>query len=94
MFAATAFSAEGIKVGLIAGVLLAIMLLALAFVGRTLGLSMPRTAGAMAGFVGQPALLTHAQSLVDDPRTNSGYSALFAIAMIIKILAVQAVVFI
>ncbi|MCI6206938.1 MAG: transporter [Corynebacterium glucuronolyticum] len=94
MFAATAFSAEGITVGLIAGVLLAIMLLALACAGRTLGLSIPRTAGAMAGFVGQPALLTHAQSLVDDPRTNSGYSALFAIAMIIKILAVQAVVII
>ncbi|WP_276847820.1 aspartate:alanine exchanger family transporter [Corynebacterium pyruviciproducens] len=91
-FASTAFSAEGLKVGLVAGVLLSVMLMLVGFVGRTLGLSMPRTAGAMAGFVGQPALLTHAQSLVDDPRTNSGYSALFAIAMIVKIIAVQAVV--
>ena len=91
-FAQSAFTATGLKIALTAAVILTITLVALWFVGLAVGLSGPRTTGAIAGFVGQPALLNHANSLIEDSRTNSGYSALFALAIIVKILLVQALV--
>ena len=57
-----------------------------------LGLSSARTAGALAGFVGQPVLLNHASALINDDRVDPGYSALFAIGIIVKIVLVQAIV--
>lgn len=90
-FASTAFSMKGIKIGLLAGALLAIILLVFWVMGRHLGLSMPRVAGGMAGFVGQPALLSHVQSVVNDERTEPGYSATFALGIIAKIVLVQVV---
>jgi len=91
-FANTAFTVTGAKIAVTAAVLLTVILLLLWWVARTLGLSAPRTAGAMAGFVGQPAILSHINTLVDDERTNAGYVALFALGIIVKIVLVQGVV--
>ncbi|MDO5645699.1 MAG: TrkA C-terminal domain-containing protein [Dermabacter sp.] len=91
-FASTAFTMTGLTVALLAAVLLALALLAMWGLGHVLGLSSARTAGAIAGFVGQPVLLNHAHSLVDDERTDTGFSALFTAALIVKIIVVQAIV--
>ena len=91
-FAQTAFTLTGLTVVLTALVVLTVILVLLWWCGCLLGLSAPRVAGAIAGFVGQPAILNHVNALVDDPRTNSGYAALFALGIIVKIVLVQAVV--
>ena len=91
-FAATAFSRTGAMVVLAAVVMLVVGLLAFWALGRAVGLSAPRTAGAMAGFVGQPALLSHVGTMIDDERAESGYSALYAMGIIVKIIVVQLVV--
>ncbi len=56
------------------------------------GLSAPRTAGGVAGFLGQPAVLQAANSRVQDERVESAYSTLFAAAIVAKILLVPLVV--
>lgn len=91
-FSSVAFSIEGLTIGLIAAVSLVIILGAFWLLGRGLKLSTPRVAGAMAGFVGQPVILSHANSLVDDERVEAGYSALFTLGIIVKILLVQLVI--
>lgn len=91
-FASLAFSAEGVTIGLIAAGLLVIALGLFWGLGRLVGLSTPRVAGAMAGFIGQPAILGHVTASIDDERTQAGYSALFALGIIVKILLVQFVV--
>ena len=55
-------------------------------------LSAQRATGAFAGFVGQPAILSYANSLVNDERIESAYGALFALGTIVKILLVQVIV--
>lgn len=55
------------------------------------GLSAPRTAGGIAGFLGQPAVLQSADSRVRDERVEGAYSALFAVAILVKILLVPLV---
>lgn len=69
----------------VAGVL--VMLL----VGRFAGLSAPRTAGGVAGFLGQPAVLQAADARVQDERVESAYGALFALAILAKIFLVPVV---
>ncbi len=91
-FVSTAFSWEGLRIGITAVALLAIILPLFWLLGRLVGLSAPRVAGAMAGFIGQPAILSHVNSMVDDERTEAGYTALFALGVIVKILLVQVVV--
>ena len=59
---------------------------------RAVGVSAPRAAGALAGLLGQPAILAHATARVADERIESGYAALFAVGIIVKILLVQVVV--
>ena len=66
-------------------------MLAVATAGRLLGLSAQRTAGAMAGTLGQPALLAFAQSKVTDERVESGYATIFALGIVIKILLVSVI---
>ncbi|RLP07188.1 aspartate:alanine exchanger family transporter [Propionibacterium australiense] len=56
-----------------------------------LGLSAQRAAGGFAGFVGQPAVLGYANSLVNDERVDSAYGALFALGTVVKILLVQVI---
>lgn len=85
-FADQAFSVVGAKTILL-GVLVAVVTFAAtALLGKVSGLSAPRTAGAIAGIFGQPAVLSHAESLVNDERIESGYAALFALGIVVKIL--------
>lgn len=91
-FASTAFTLTGLTVLGVATALLCVALAGFWAMCRVLGLSTPRAAGAMAGLVGQPVLLDHTTTLVDDDRAESGYSALFALGMIVKIVVVQAIV--
>ncbi|MDO5049242.1 MAG: TrkA C-terminal domain-containing protein [Actinomycetaceae bacterium] len=63
----------------------------LAIAGRFLKLSGPRTAGGVAGFLGQPAILQAATARVSDERIESAYAALFASAIVFKILLVPVI---
>ena len=90
-FASQAFTATGVRTGLLSAiVVLATAALFLA-AARLLGLSAPRASGALAGFIGQPAILAFATSRVDDERIEAGYAALFALGIIVKIVAVQVI---
>ncbi len=91
-FASTAFSMTGVTVGLTAAVALCVLLGLFWVLGRIVGHSTARVAGAMAGLIGQPAILNHVQTMIDDDRTEAGYSALFALGLIAKIVLVQFVV--
>lgn len=55
------------------------------------GMSAPRTAGGVAGFLGQPAVFQGAMARVRDERVESAYSVLFALAILVKILLVPLV---
>ena len=59
--------------------------------GRVSGMSAPRTAGGIAGFLGQPAVFQGAMAQVNDERVESAYSVLFALAILVKILLVPLV---
>ncbi|MGY5765850.1 aspartate:alanine exchanger family transporter [Brachybacterium sp. DNPG3] len=91
-FASTAFSRTGLLVALLTAGLTVLSVGAVWFVGRLSGMSTARTAGAMAGFIGQPVLLGHVTASIDDERAESGYSALFTLGMIVKIILVQLIV--
>lgn len=80
-FAVVATSAVSLLIG--GGLLLA--------AARAFQLSAQRATGAFAGFVGQPAILSYANRLVNDERIESAYGALFALGTIAKILLVQAI---
>ena len=88
-FASAAFTMTGVRAGVLAFAVLAVSATVFALGGRLLGLSAPRTAGALAGFVGQPAVLSFATGRLDDERIEAGYAALFALGIIAKILLVQ-----
>ncbi|MDY6143226.1 MAG: TrkA C-terminal domain-containing protein [Arcanobacterium sp.] len=88
-FAQTAFTSTG-AIAISLGAVLALVALALVAVsGKLLGTSATRTAGAMAGVLGQPALLAFAQSKQNDERIESGYAAIFAFGIVVKILLVS-----
>ena len=53
------------------------------------GVSTVRAAGLLSGLIGQPAILAFGNSKVDDERLGAGFTALFAIGMIAKVLLVQ-----
>ncbi|RRD46375.1 aspartate:alanine exchanger family transporter [Tessaracoccus sp. OH4464_COT-324] len=91
-FASRAFSWEGLRLGATAVAVLGLLLVLFWLLGWAVGHSTARVAGAMAGLVGQPAVLNHVNSLIDDDRAESGYTALFAIGFIAKIVLVQLVV--
>lgn len=91
-FASQAFTATGARVVAV-GVGVIAITCALFMVGaRSVGVSAPRAAGALAGLIGQPAILAYAGSRVTDERVEAGYAALFALGIIAKILAVQIIV--
>lgn len=90
-FAALAFSATGVRAGVLAVTIALVGCIGIAVAGRLLGLSAPRSAGAVAGILGQPAVLAAANAQVPDERIESAYAALFAFAMIVKILLVPLV---
>ena len=90
-FAAQAFTATGLRVALAAAALVVTAAGLFLAGARLLGLSAPRSAGALAGFIGQPAILAYATGRVTDERIEAGYAALFALGIIAKILAVQVI---
>ena len=53
---------------------------------KFIGLSAPRAAGGVAGFLGQPAVLQAADARVTDERIEAAYATLFAFAIVVKIL--------
>lgn len=87
-FAEVMLTVTGLKLGVLA--LLVVMVTAGAFLlgGRLLGLSAQRVMGGFAGVIGQPAILAFATSKTNDERVESGYAALFAVAIIAKIVIV------
>lgn len=91
LFVAQAFTATGLRAGLLSAAVVGVS--ALLFLGgaRLLGLSAQRAAGGFAGYVGQPAVLAFATDKVHDERIDAGYAALFALGIIGKIIAVQAI---
>lgn len=90
--ARTLTSASGLAaVGLSAAIAIACLILQTA-VGRLSGLSVARTAGAVAGFLGQPAVLQAAEARLADERIESAYATLFAFTIIIKIFLVPLIV--
>jgi putative transport protein len=91
-FAAQAFTPLGLRVGLTAAVVVAVGAILFVALARLVGLSSARTAGGLAGFVGQPAILAFANTRILDARVDAGYAAVFALAIIVKILLAQVIV--
>lgn len=89
-FLENAFTLRGVTIGGIAFVVVSLGAAGMILAGRLLGLSAQRTAGALAGFVGQPAILAYASGRVTDERIEAGYAALFAYAIIVKTLVIAA----
>lgn len=90
-FASQALTATGLGVVLTGGAIVVVSAALFLAGARLLGLSAPRAAGALAGFIGQPAILAYATGRVSDERIEAGYAALFALGIIAKILAVQVI---
>ena len=90
-FAAEAFTLLGLRTAVLAAAVVGVGAVLMVLVGRAVGISPPRTAGALAGFVGQPAILAYANGRCSDERIDSGYAALFALGIIVKIVLVQVV---
>jgi putative transport protein len=91
-FAKEAFTATGARVAVAALLLVTLATVLFAVGARLVGASAPRGAGALAGVIGQPAILSYASSRVTDERVESGYAAVFALGIIVKILLVQVIV--
>lgn len=87
-FAAAALTVTGLKLGVLAAVVVLVTAGAFLFGGRLLGLSAQRVMGGFAGLIGQPAILAFATTKTNDERVESGYAALFAVAIIAKIVIV------
>lgn len=90
-FIAQAFTLTGAAIVAMSAIILLLGCGVLIVAARFLDLSAPRTAGALAGFVGQPAILAYANSRVNDERIDSAYGALFALGTVVKILLVQVI---
>ena len=88
-FAAVAATRTGVLTAVLAAIVLGVSAVVFLIGARLLGLSAPRSAGAFAGYVGQPAVLAYATSRSDDERVEAGYAALFALAIVVKLVAVQ-----
>ena len=73
-------------------IVVAITDLLLAAVARMFGTSPVRAAGLLAGLISQPAILAYGNSKVDDERLDAGFTALFALGMIAKVILVQVIV--
>lgn len=83
----------GVKI-LLVGLLLTALHAAALFVGarQMLQQSGPRVAGMMAGSQTQPAILANANSATEfDQRVSLGYALVYPVAMVVKIVVVQAI---
>lgn len=91
-FMKTAFTGIGLKAGAVA-VAVAFGVLGLTIAaGALLGVSAQRTAGIMAGMLGQPAILAFAMGRENDERIEQGYAAVFALGIIVKIIVATLIV--
>lgn len=88
-FFAVVLTATGAQSLVVALAVVLVSIATLWIAGRFSGLSAQRTAGAIAGLIGQPAILSFATSKVNDDRIEAGYAALFAVSIVIKILLVH-----
>ncbi|WP_353067421.1 TrkA C-terminal domain-containing protein [Arcanobacterium hippocoleae] len=91
-FMGTAFTTTGALAGLMAFAIVVVILVLVIVLGRMIGLSAQRTAGVMAGILGQPAVLAFATSKENDERIEAGYAAIFALGIIMKIILVTIIV--
>ncbi|HET7475719.1 MAG TPA: TrkA C-terminal domain-containing protein [Dermatophilaceae bacterium] len=91
-FAAQAFSLLGLKLVVLAAATVGVAAALMSVLAKSLGTSPARAAGALAGFIGQPAILAYANGRVADERIDAGYASLFALGIIVKILLVQVIV--
>ena len=91
-FASQAFTGAGLRIVITGVVVVVITDLAMGVVARLFGTSPVRAAGLLAGFISQPAILAYGNAKVDDERLGAGFTALFAIGMIAKVLLVQVIV--
>ena len=84
-------SPDGWKAGALSVFIVAVCCLFQAASGRLTGLSAARTAGGVAGFLGQPAVLQAADARVADERIEAAYATLFAFSIVVKIFLVPLV---
>jgi len=91
-FASQAFTVLGLRIVITGLVVVVVATAIMAVVARLIGVSPARAAGALSGFIGQPAILAYGNSRLDDERLGAGFTALFAVGMITKILLVQIIV--
>ena len=91
-FAAQAATMTGLRIIVAATVITVTAGVLFIVVARVAGVSTPRAAGGLAGFVGQPAILAYVGDRVADERVEAGYAALFALGLILKILLVQVII--
>jgi putative transport protein len=91
-FAAQAFTGLGARIAVAGAITVALSAALVLVLARALGFSTARAAGGLAGFVGQPAILAYVNGRTVDERVDAGYAALFALAIIVKILLVQVIV--
>lgn len=85
-FASLLGSPDGWRAALLAAVMVVVCCSVQAIGAKFIGLSAPRAAGGVAGFLGQPAVLQAADARVTDERIEAAYATLFAFAIIVKIL--------
>ena len=85
-FASLLGSPDGWRAAVLAAVMVLVCCVLQALGAKFIGLSAPRAAGGIAGFLGQPAVLQAADARVTDERIEAAYATLFAFAIIVKIL--------
>lgn len=91
-FASQAFTGAGLRIVITGVIVVVITDIVLAVVARMFGTSPVRAAGLLAGLISQPAILAYGNSKVDDERLGAGFTALFALGMIAKVILVQVIV--
>lgn len=91
-FAAQAFTGDGLRIVVTGVVVVAVTDLLMVVVARLFGTSPVRAAGLLAGLISQPAVLAYGNARVDDERLGAGFTALFAVGMIAKVVLVQLIV--
>jgi putative transport protein len=91
-FRTNAFTTLGLQIFVLSVAIAVFGLVLMMGWSRVRGTSTPREAGLLAGFVGNPSILAYATSRSSDPRVGEGYSTLFAVSQVFKIIIAQFIV--
>ncbi|MET7578455.1 aspartate:alanine exchanger family transporter [Streptomyces microflavus] len=91
-FRENAFSLFGLKLVAVLAIGAVVSYSLMVLVAKGLGQSRERTMGLLSGYVGNPAIVAYANSRASDSRINNGYSTLFALAILVKIVCIQLIV--